>query len=167
MITEKEAKKRLKILLEKVEREKHPSYPEHLTIATKKYNVSKANGLTQAVIAIVKAYGGQAERISSMGRMIDNRKEYVDVVGFRRTVGSIGYIPGTGTKGTADIHASIPLNGSNGFAVSVKIEIKIKDKQSEYQKEYQKTIENSGGIYLIIHSIQEFFNWCDQFVKPM
>lgn len=110
------------------------------------------------MIAIVKAYGGQAERISSMGRMIDNRKEYVDVVGFRRTVGSIGYIPGTGTKGTADISATIKGR-------SVKIEIKVgRDTQSDVQKEYQADVERAGGVYVIIRTLEQFFGWHDEFI---
>lgn len=157
-MTEKEAKKRLRDLLDVVERAKHPKYPAHLTIATKNYDVRKANGLTQAVIAIVKAYGGQAERISSMGRMIDNRKEVVDVVGFRRTVGSIGYIPGTGTKGTADISATIKGR-------SVKIEIKVgRDTQSDVQKRYQSDVERAGGVYVIIRTLEQFFEWHDEFL---
>lgn len=45
-MTEKEAKKRLRELMESVDRKKYPSYPAYLTIATKKYDVRKANGLT-------------------------------------------------------------------------------------------------------------------------
>jgi hypothetical protein len=166
-MTPREAKKRLNQILTDEAWRKHPNHRRDLTMPIKHYEVTKANGLTQAVIAVIRCTGYQAERINTTGRQIDNRKEFTDVVGIRRTVGSLTWIPGTGTKGSADIHASIPVNGSNGFAVSVKIEIKINDKQSEYQKEYQKTIENSGGIYLIIHSLQEFFNWWDNFVKPM
>lgn len=158
MITEKEARKRLKILLEKVEREKHPSYPEHLTIATKKYDVRKANGLTQAVIAVIRCAGYQAERINTTGRQIDNRKEFIDVVGIRRTVGSLTWIPGTGTKGSADISATIKGR-------SVKIEIKIgRDRQSQAQLDYQADVERAGGIYVIIKTLEDFFQWFDNFL---
>jgi len=141
---------------------KHPNYPDHLTLPVKAYKLSTANGLTQAVIAWIKAHGYQAERVSNTGRPVDNRKEFVDAVGFRRTIGSIEWVPGTGTTGTADIHASIPLKGSNGFAVSVKIEIKVgKDRLSEAQKKYGEQMELAGGVYLVVKNIEDLFQWWD------
>ena len=149
--------------LKEAERLKHPNYPENLTYPMKTYKLNTANGLTQAVIAWVKAHGYQAERVSTTGRPIDNRKEFTDAVGFRRTIGSIEWIPGTGTRGSADIHASIPLKGSNGFAVSVKIEIKIgKDRLSEAQKKYGEQMELAGGVYLIVKELNDLFQWWDE-----
>ena len=146
--------------LTEAEKHKHPGYASTgLTIPIRKYK-NDANGITRAVIDLVKAHGWQAERINSMGRQIDRRKTYTDVVGFQRTIGSIEWIPGTGQKGTADIHASIPLNGSNGFAVSVKIEIKAgKDRQRTEQKEYQQMIQQAGGVYIIVRHIDGFVTW--------
>jgi hypothetical protein len=86
-----------------------------------------------------------------MGRMIDNRKTYADVIGRTKTIGTAKYIPTTGTKGSADISATI--NGK-----SVKIEVKIgTDRQSEAQKEYQDRTEKSGGIYLIAKDFEGFY----------
>lgn len=142
---------------------KHPNYPDHLTLPMRTYKLNTANGLTQAVIAWVRAHGYQAERVSTTGRPVDNRKEFIDVVGFRRTIGSIEWIPGTGTKGSADVHCSIPLKGSNGFAVSVKIEIKIgKDRLSEHQKKYGDQMELAGGVYLVVKELNDLFQWWDE-----
>ena len=128
---------------------KYPSFPEH-AIPQPKYSDTTANGLTKCVIDFLNLSGHQAERISSMGRMIDKRKKSTDVLGRERTIGSLTYIKGTSTNGTADISSII--NGK-----SVKIEIKIgKDRQSEAQKKYQQATEKAGGIYLITKSFDEF-----------
>jgi hypothetical protein len=40
------------------------------------------------------------------------------------------------------------------------IEVKWgEDRQSEAQKMYQARIEKAGGIYLIIHKFEEFYEW--------
>ena len=128
---------------------KYPSFPEH-AIPQPKYSDATANGLTKCVIDFLNLSGHQAERISSMGRVIDKRKKSTDVLGRERTIGSLTYIKGTSTNGTADISSII--NGK-----SVKIEIKIgKDRQSEAQKKYQQATEKAGGIYLITKSFDEF-----------
>ena len=57
------------------------------------------------------------------------------------------------TKGSADISATIQ-------GKSIKIEIKWgKDRQSPAQAKYQAEIEKAGGIYLIIHTFDEFYEW--------
>jgi hypothetical protein len=130
-------------------KERYPSFPEH-AIPIPKYSDATANGLTKCVIDFLNYSGHQAERISSMGRMIDKRKDSIDVMGNKRIIGSMQYIKGTSTNGTADISSII--NGK-----SVKIEIKIgADKQSKAQKDYQRATEKAGGIYLITKSFDEF-----------
>lgn len=147
-----EAIKELKSLAVKSLRIKYPTLPEH-AIPKPEYNINSTNGLTKAIIDYLRFQGCQAERISSMGRVIDNRKVITDVVGYKRTIGSMSYIPTTGQKGTADISATIKGR-------SVKIEIKYgKDRLSSYQKEYQKQIEASGGIYYVARTFDSFHNW--------
>ena len=85
-----------------------------------------------------------------MGRMIDNTKVVTDALGNQRRIGSMTYIPTTGTKGSADVSATIQGR-------SVKIEVKIKDRQSEAQKEYQQRIETAGGVYWLVRSFDEFY----------
>ena len=75
-----------------------------------------------------------------MGRMLDKTKVVADTFGNKRTIGSVEWQKGTGTKGSADISATIQGR-------SVKIEVKIKDKQSIDQIKYQNDIENAGGHY--------------------
>lgn len=71
----------------------------------------------------------------------------------RKTIGTGKWIPGSTTKGTADISATIKGR-------SVKIEVKIgKDRQSEAQVAYQKKIEQSGGIYFIAKDFDTFMDF--------
>jgi hypothetical protein len=132
------------------QRRKYPNVPEHLRTVPK-FTDRTANGLTKMIIAFLNAEGWQAERISTTGRMIDQRKTYTDVVGFRRTIGSVKWIKGSGTKGSADV--SSVISGK-----SVKIEIKIgRDRQSESQRQYQAAIERAGGVYWIAKDWAGFY----------
>ena len=127
---------------------KHPNmHPD--CIPRPVYSDKTANGLTKMVIDWITLNGGQAERISNMGRYIDSSKVVTNVIGQRMKIGSGKFIPGAGTNGTADISAI--LKGR-----SVKIEVKMKDKQSDAQKKYQESVERAGGIYYIVRSFDEF-----------
>ena len=144
--------KQLESELMKLKRLKYPSIPAEC-LAPITHTDKTANGLTKAIIAFIQLNGGQSERINTMGRPIDRRKVYTDTVGLTRTIGSVEWIPGTGTRGSADISATI--NGK-----SVKIEVKIgADRQSEAQKEYQRNIEQAGGVYFIARCFDEFVEW--------
>jgi len=91
--------------------------------------------------------------------MLDNRKTYTDVIGRTKTIGSTKYIPTSGTKGSADISATI--NGR-----SVKIEVKWKaDRQSKDQKAYQEQVERAGGVYYIAKDFDSFYAWFNEFIK--
>jgi hypothetical protein len=124
-----------------------PSY-----IPKYKYEDRTANGLTRAIIDYINYTGGFAERISTTGRLIDNSTMVTNVVGITKSYGGKKWIKGSGTKGSADISATI--NGK-----SVKIEVKIgKDRQSDDQKEYQRKTEQSGGRYIIATSFEQFIS---------
>ena len=83
-----------------------------------------------------------------------------DVLGNQKKIGSGKYIKGSGTKGSADISSTIPINiNGKKIGVSVKWEVKIgKDIQSDFQKEYQKNIEKAGGYYFIVKSFDDFMD---------
>ena len=119
----------------------------------KTYKSNDANALTKSIIAFFELLGYQAERISSMGRVIDNRKSVTDVLGRKQTIGSTKYIPGTSKKGTADISVTI-------FGMSIKVEVKFgKDRQSNDQKVYEMSIKDADGIYFIAKDFQQFYEW--------
>ncbi len=116
------------------------------------YTDKTANGLTRMVMDWIKFNKGQSERINVTGRFI-KAKMITDVVGFKRQVGNDKWIKGQGTKGSADISATIQ-------GKSVKIEVKIgKDKMSEDQVKYQEAIEKAGGIYYIAKDFDSFYKW--------
>jgi hypothetical protein len=135
---------------------KHPSVPEHC-LAKSAWSDKTANGLTKMVTSFLTFSGHQAERINTMGTF-RGPKKYTNLDGVTRSVGKGTYTKTTGTKGSADISATI--NGR-----SVKIEIKIgADRQSEDQKRYQESIEKAGGVYMIVKNFDEFIEWYDSFV---
>ena len=123
------------------------------------YKDTTANQLTQAIINYIKLLGNQAERISVSGRTIDHRQTFTDVLGHQRTIGKLSWIPGTMTRGSADISATIAGR-------SFKIEVKVgRDKQSEHQKQYQRDIEAAGGIYLTCRTFQGFYEWYQDYFE--
>jgi hypothetical protein len=138
----------------------HPNVPRY-AIALPKYEDKTANGLTKCVIEYIQLSDHQAERINTMGRPIDNRKQVTDVLGRTKTIGSMTWGKSTATRGSADISATI-------HGRSVKIEVKIgKDRQSEDQKIYQENIEKSGGQYWIVKNFDDFMKKYDEFLESL
>ncbi len=118
-------------------------------------DVTKANGLTRAIINFLTYEGWRATRINSQGQLVKGAE--------RQPSGNILTVrqwrPGSTRKGTADISATI--NGR-----SVMFEVKIgKDKPSEYQLAEQARERKAGGIYEFIHTIEEFFQWYNMNVE--
>ena len=131
---------------------KYPNVPDHC-IPQPKYSDKTANGLTKCIKDFLNLSGYQAERISSMGRMLDKREIVEDCLGRRKQIGSIQYIKGASTNGTADVSATIK-------GKSVKIEVKIgKDRMSQDQIKYRDAIIRAGGIYFIATDFDMFIEW--------
>lgn len=125
------------------------------------YTDKTANGLTKCVCDWINLNGWQAERVSTTGRYIDDSKIVEDVLGNRKKIGTGKYIPGTGTKGSADISAVIKGR-------PIKIEIKTgKDRQSEHQKKYEQDIIKAGGIYIIATDFDQFMMWYKSFMDSL
>lgn len=133
-------------------RRRMPTVPH---LARRIFRDDTAAGLTKCITTFLNLSGHQGERISNTGRPIDTRRTFTDVLGRRRQIGTLTYIPGTGTNGTADVSATIAGR-------SVKIEVKINDRQSEAQTRYQADIERAGGIYVIARSFAEFYQWYNE-----
>jgi hypothetical protein len=156
----KQNKSRLQQLELEAFRIKHPIVPEH-AIPRTVWSDSSTNALTKCVISFIVLSGYQAERINTVGGIIDNTKIVTDVIGRTRRIGSVTRIPTTSTKGSADISATI-------HGRSVKVEIKFgKDRQSDAQKKYQKDIESAGGIYIIVRTFDGFIEWYDEWLNKI
>jgi len=150
----KENKKRLHDLAIQHLKQRYPSFPESF-IPVPKYSDSSANALTKTIVEFLQYSGHQAERINTMGRPIDNRKQVIDVLGRSRTIGSMEWGKSTSTKGSSDISSTI-------FGYSVKIEIKYgKDKQSKDQAKYAESVNSAGGVYFIATDFDMFILWYD------
>ena len=122
-------------------------YPNNAYIPLSNWNDNSANALTKCIIHFLTYSGFQAERINTMGVYREGKKIQVGE-NTRQLKGT--YTPSTGTKGSADISATIRGR-------SVKIEVKYgKDRQSEVQKRYQESVEAAGGTYFIARSFDEF-----------
>ncbi len=150
-------KDKLKALEFEIHKRKYPHMNESY-FPLNDWKDSSANGLTKCIIFWINAMGGQAERISNQGQYREGKK--IDV-----GTGEIAYkkqlpgkwTPGQGTKGTADISATIR-------GMSVKIEVKYgRDIQSDAQKQYQEMIEKAGGVYIIVKSFDDFVMWYEKF----
>ena len=147
-----QAVKDLEAFAWEAKRKRYPDTPDYVLVS-EKYRDDSANGLTTCVIAYIRLHGGQAERINTMGRPIDQRKTLTDVLGHTHQVGSVKWIPGTSTRGSADISATIQGR-------SVKIEIKFgKDRQSDAQKRYAQDVEAAGGVYYVCKDFTSFVEW--------
>ncbi|NVN96955.1 hypothetical protein HXX01_01850 [Candidatus Nomurabacteria bacterium] len=134
------------------QKRKHPTLPYYTST---KFTDKTSNGLTKCIILFLRYNEHQAERISSEGRIIDNRRVVNDYLGNLRTIGSIQRVRGSSQRGTADISATIT-------GLSVKIEVKCKatkDRIRPEQLEYKRQIEAAGGIYFIASSFAQFLNW--------
>lgn len=150
-----EAVKALEELATNEAKRLHPNTPERF-IARREFSDKTANGLTSCIIQYIRLTGGQAERISNTGRLIDARTTFEDVIGRTRTIGGSHWIPGTGTNGTADISATIAGR-------SVKVEVKVsRDIQSESQKQYEQSVIRAGGLYVIASTFTGFLDWYNQ-----
>jgi len=125
-------------------------------IVKPKFRDDTANGLTKCIISFIRLHNGQAERINTMGRPVDTRQTFTDVVGRTRTIGTMKWGRSTSTRGSADISATIKGR-------SVKIEVKAgKDRQSQAQREYQRHVEDAGGIYYIARNFESFVVWYNE-----
>ena len=147
---EKSALKWLNELSDQAQRLKYPDVPYPVA---SKFSDKTANGLTQAIIAWIRLHGYQSERINVTGRQIDKRVTYTDCIGHTRQIGSLQWIPTSGTKGSADISATIAGR-------SVKVEVKVgRDYQRPDQIKYQQSIEAAGGLYFIASTFELFYQW--------
>jgi hypothetical protein len=151
----KENKAKLKALELEIMMAKSSMNPNYLP--STEWSDNSANSLTKSIIFYINATGNQAERIGNQGQYREGNKIEVGTGEIAYTKQLPGkWTPGQGTKGTADISATI--NGK-----SVKIEVKYgKDRQSDAQKQYQQKIERAKGIYYIARDFDTFVEWYNQ-----
>jgi|694.fasta_scaffold03130_32 hypothetical protein len=158
----KQAKQRLLTSLYNHLRRKHPNWSEqecrNFVFYTK--TDTTANGLTSCIVDFLRWEGWQAERINTTG--LAREKFTIDPLTGRR-IKSIGitWTPTTGTRGSADISATIAGR-------SVKIEVKVgQDRQSDAQRQYEEAVTSAGGVYIIARDFAGFLVWYDEFIASL
>lgn len=140
-----DAKKTLQALAIQYKQAKHPSIPPH-ALPVPKYQLTKTNGLTAAIIDLIDFTGGFAGRVNTQG-------QYREDLGKWTKSGS--------TPGMPDIVAVI---GGR----SVFIEVKTgRDKLRPDQIKVKEASESAGGIYYVARSFDAFFTFhFHTFIKP-
>jgi hypothetical protein len=129
--------------------------------------VTSANGLRKAIINFMIWNGHHLEATNTMGRPIDKRETYTDIIGRTRVIGSLEWQKGSGTVGSSDAKGHLNIKGRD-YAIPLYVEIKWnKDTQSDPQKDYEQIINNTGGIYVIAKTIEGYFFWYDNFLLSL
>jgi hypothetical protein len=138
---------------------KAPSFPDAYRV-THHYSDKTSAKLTRCIVDFLRFSGFKVENNRTSGRVIDQRKTYVDVIGRTRLIGSSKYIRPSKKEGTADISAVIK-------ARLVQIVIKIgKDPQSDLQRKYHEAADVIGDAYFVASDFQSFYDWYQlQFVQ--
>jgi len=135
----------------------HPNIPDY-AIPPYKRSDKDTNGLTACVTDFLIYSGHHCERTGNEGRTVDDSKIVTDYLGRTKKIGSVKRIPSQGTIGTSDLKACI-----NGRFIAIEIKFGH-DRQSEAQKGYQEKIESSGGIYIIVKTLDDFLEWYDDYI---
>lgn len=129
---------------------KYKAIPAHCR-PVKKFTDNSANNLTTAILAYFEIQGIKAWRQASEGRYLPE-KRVANVIGQMITVEKGRFIPrGKATKGASDIMAI----GYGGRIICIEVKYG-KDYQKPEQKGFQKEIEDSGGIYFIVKTWNDF-----------
>lgn len=116
--------------------------------------VTTSNGLTRAIINFIIWSGGNADRCSTVGRLVDKT---VKVEG-GRTMQVKRMITSSNRRGSADVTSTIRGR-------SVKWEIKIgNDRPSKEQLGEQAREEYAGGGYIFVKTFEEFLYEYDKLI---
>jgi hypothetical protein len=122
-----------------------PNYPK----------TSTANGLTKFCLNFITWNGYYANRINTMGRLIDAPEKQPSGV----VLTGKKWMNSTTKKGTADLHCII-----QGRHVSIEIKIGA-DRIGDHQRAEQSRIQAAGGVYIVVKDPDQFLEWWDSFVS--
>jgi len=129
--------KELGKLADELKAEKHPMLPPH-ALVKQRFKDTTANDLTKTIIwDMYHVRGGVAYRINN-GAVYDVKRKV--------------YRKGVQRKGIPDI---IGIIDGKFYGIEVKIG---KDRQSAEQKEIEKEINDSGGVYFIAKSYDDYLS---------
>lgn len=137
------------------------------TIPPPELSENSTKELTKLILNFLKLNGHKAEEQKTVGKVIDKRKESIDVFGNKRIVGNLVRVKSEHKVGRADIGATIMIEMYDKIIpISVEIELKWqKDYQKKEQKKYQIDLESKGGLYFIIKTFDQFIEWYYEFIN--
>ena len=110
-----------------------------------------AAALEKLIVEYIQLKGFEAHKVEVKGTAIDNTKQVTDVLGRRKTIGSVQYIPSGAKKGQADVASTI-----YGLAVHWEIKFSKSDRQSKDQKLFEQQVKAAGGYYFIVRDTAMF-----------
>ena len=128
-----------------------PAFPKYKT----------ANGLSTLICNIMQWNGHHMERTNNMGRPVKKQMPKFNIMTGKVEMIDNGmeWQKGTGIKGTSDLKGHFK-SSTHSFPIPVYLEIKIgKDRMSEHQKKYEKNITESGALYHVIKTPEDFFEF--------
>ena len=146
----------LKQLIEEDQAAKYPNVPPHCRTVNTFATMKPEKREKKRIELFLNLTGNYASIIENRGQRIDKRQEVTDVLGQRKTIGSIDWIGSGMRKGIADIKAII--HGKPYDIELKRVYAKGKDRQSEHQKLEQERIEKAGGNYIIVKDFQDFYD---------
>ena len=118
-------------------RAKYPNVPDD-ALPKSRFSQKDANAITHAILLFLRLKGHYCSRIQSQGQYNPTLKRWTHSM-VRRGIGDI----------TATINGRF-----------IMIEVKAgKDKLSHWQTKTMQEVEKSGGLYVIAHSFDEFYNF--------
>ena len=123
--------------------------------------------LTKLILNFLKLNGHEAEEQKTVGKVIDKRKESIDVFGNKRIIGSVIRVKSENKVGRGDIGATMMIE-MYGKIIPIAVEIELKwqkDYQKKKQKKYQINLESKGGLYFIIKTFDQFIEWYYEFLN--
>jgi len=155
--------KALTELLKEEKRLKYPTIPEHAITVNTFGTLKPEKREKKRIEAFLNVSGHRAFIVENRGFRKDNTQLVTDVIGRTKRIGSIEFVSSGMRRGIEDISATI-----NGKTVAIELKRiykKGKDRQSKDQIQEQKRVENSGGIYLIVNSFQDFYEKYLELIK--
>jgi hypothetical protein len=121
---------------------------DHGIPVSKPYKDDTANGLQKCIKDWINFFGGDAQRVNTMGVQ-------------RNVRGQMKWTRSGGRRGSSDIHAIF-------LGRAIHIEVKVgKDELSEDQLKEKQRVESAGGIYYVAHNMESFVLFFDELTKKI
>ncbi|SHF89626.1 hypothetical protein SAMN05443549_101741 [Flavobacterium fluvii] len=147
-----------RLALEKL-KERYPNNPYY---PKPTYTDSTSNKLIKCVVDYIGFNGFQVEKINSKGFFIDKRKTSTDVLGNKRTIGSVQFIKTNHKNKFYNI--STTIKGQN-IKILIKSSPIVSKNQDKGSVGSIKQIESAEGLFLIVENFSQFFQWLNEFTK--